>query len=54
MLVVVEKKFDKRKIDKLIEDIKPSKVFISQKFAGKIQWDEEPLEYQKRLRNEWN
>jgi len=54
MFVVVEKEFDKRKINKQIRDIKPSKMFISEKFAGKIKWNEEPLEYQKRLRNEWN
>jgi hypothetical protein len=54
MLVVVEKKFDKVKINKLISELKPSKVFESAKFAGKIKWNEEPLEYQKRVRNEWN
>ena len=54
MLVVVEKKFDKIKINKLISNIKPAKIFVSEKFAGKIKWDEDPLEYQKRLRNEWN
>ena len=54
MLVVVKKEFDKRKINKLIKDIKPAKVFVAEKFAGKIKWDEDPLEYQKRTRNEWN
>ena len=54
MLLVVEKKFDKIKINKQIQNIKPSKIFASKNFAGKIKWNEEPLEYQKRLRNEWN
>lgn len=30
------------------------KQFNSQKFAGKINWNEEPLQYQKNIRNEWN
>jgi hypothetical protein len=54
MLLVVEKQVDKRKINQQIKNIKPSKVFVSEKFAGKINWNEEPLEYQQRVRNEWN
>jgi hypothetical protein len=54
MVVVIERKYDKKKINKLIEELKPVKVFDASKFAGKIKWDEDPLEYQKRIRNEWN
>jgi hypothetical protein len=36
MLLVVEKKTDKRTINKQIKSIKPSKIFVSEKFAGKI------------------
>ena len=54
MVVVIEKKYDKQKIDKLLNEIKPVKIFDAKKFAGKIQWNEDPVTYQKRLRNEWN
>ena len=53
MVVLVEKEFDKIKINKLISGFKPTKIFVPQMFAGKMKWSEEPLEYQKRLRNEW-
>jgi hypothetical protein len=54
MVVVIEKKYDKRKINKQIKAIKPTKIFDAKKFAGKIIWNEDPEEYQKRIRNEWN
>ncbi|GHT09342.1 hypothetical protein AGMMS49525_18380 [Bacteroidia bacterium] len=41
-------------LKKDLADFKPVKVFDAKKFAGKIDWKEDPLEYQKRLRNEWN
>ena len=54
MVVVIEKKHDKRKINRLLNEIKPTKIFDAKKFAGKIQWNEDPVAYQKRLRNEWD
>ena len=54
MVVVIEKKYDKRKVDRMLSSIKPTKIFDAQKFAGKIQWNEDPVAYQKRVRNEWN
>ncbi|MDR3251243.1 MAG: hypothetical protein LBT42_06230 [Tannerella sp.] len=54
MVVVIEKKYDRRKINRQIRDMKPAKVFDPTRFAGKIQWDEEPLVFQKRIRDEWN
>jgi hypothetical protein len=54
MVVVVEKKYSRKKINQLISDLKPAKIFDPKKFAGKINWEEDPLEYQKRIRNEWN
>jgi len=54
MVVVLEKRYDKKKIDKLIEDLKPVKVFDAKKFAGKIKWEEDPSEFQKQIRNEWD
>jgi hypothetical protein len=54
MVVVIEKKYSKAKINKLIEEFKPVKLFEAKKFAGKINWNEDPVEYQKRIRNEWD
>ena len=54
MVVVIEKKYDKQQIDRLLNEIKPVKIFDANKFVGKIQWDEDPVAYQKRVRNEWN
>jgi hypothetical protein len=54
MIVVIEKKCSKAKINKLIEEFKPVKLFKATKFAGKINWNEDPVEYQKRIRNEWD
>jgi len=53
-MVVALEKNDIKSFDKIIADIKPVKLFNSLKFAGKISWEEEPLLYQKRVRNEWN
>ena len=54
MVVVIEKKYTKQKINKILSEIKPVKIFDAKKFAGKIQWEEDPLTYQKRIRDEWN
>ena len=54
MVVVIEKKYNKQRIDKLLSEIKPTKIFDAKRFAGKIQWNEDPVAYQKRMRNEWN
>jgi hypothetical protein len=54
MVIRIEKEYDKKKVNTLIKQLKPSKVFDAKKFAGKIKWEEDPVEYQKRIRNEWN
>jgi hypothetical protein len=54
MIVVIDKTYDKKKVDRLLSEIKPEKLFDARKFAGKIKWDEDPLAYQKRMRDEWD
>jgi hypothetical protein len=54
MVVVIEKKHNRQKINNLLDEFKSSKYFDAKKFAGKVRWDEAPVEYQKRIRNEWN
>jgi hypothetical protein len=53
MIVIIEKKYSEKKVNQMISEMTPKKVFNPDKFAGKVKWDEEPLEYQKRVRNEW-
>ncbi len=41
-------------IDKEMEKLLPVKKLDANKYFGKLKWGENPLEYQKKLRNEWN
>ena len=55
MAIVINKSSDFQEIDKLLLNFKPTrKVFRSEKFLGKVKWGEDALEYQKRVRNEWD
>ncbi|GHT51417.1 hypothetical protein AGMMS49982_08810 [Bacteroidia bacterium] len=54
MVVVIEKRYNKKKVNQMMSEFKPVKTFGAKKFAGTIEWGEDPLEYQKRIRNEWN
>lgn len=44
----------KEEFQKKLAEMKPTKIFDSTKYCGKVKWDENPLEFQKRMRNEWN
>lgn len=44
---------EKPKINNMLANLKSKKHFDSDRFAGAIVWNEEPVAYQKRLRNEW-
>ena len=37
-----------------LNKVKPVKKFDAQKHVGKVKWGEDALEYQKRIRNEWD
>ena len=41
-------------LNKQIAKLKPQKTFDAKQFVGKVKWGEDALEYQKRLRNEWD
>ena len=43
----------KEKLDKTLKKFKQRKTFKAKKHAGKLNWKEDALEYQKRKRNEW-
>ena len=53
MVIEITSGMTKLEIEKKLSDLKPKKQFDSYKYLGKVKWDKDPLEYQKRLRNEW-
>jgi hypothetical protein len=53
MTVVLEKPYNKAKIDTWFANLHSKRNFDADKFAGQIVWNEDPLAFQKRLRNEW-
>ena len=54
MVLTIDKSTRRQEIDTSLFNQKPRKLFPAEKFLGKINWGEDALEYQKRLRNEWN
>jgi len=41
-------------LNSALNKVKPAKQFNAKKHLGKIKWNEDPLEYQKKIRNEWD
>ena len=56
MVIVIKKGSGKKEIQNALAKLKPQKKdgFDAKKHAGKVVWKEDPLEYQKKLRNEWD
>jgi hypothetical protein len=54
MIIKTNQYKDKKNLDNALKKIKPAKAFKAFKHLGKVKWNEDALEYQKRLRNEWN
>ena len=55
MVIVINKHSDFNEIDRRLLNLKPSrKIFRSEKFVGKLKWGEDALEYQKKIRDEWD
>ena len=54
MVVTVNKDANIQDIDNILLSMKPQKVLRSKMFLGKIKWGEDGLEYQKRIRDEWD
>jgi len=54
MVITIRKDANSQEIDKLLSSWKPRKPFCSKQFLGKIKWGEDAIEYQKRIRNEWD
>ena len=54
MVITINKNTRHQEIEKMLLRLKPRKLFHSKTFLGKIKWGEDGLEYQKRIRDEWN
>lgn len=54
MLIKTGKKTDSEKIDKKLKQIEKKKVFDANLHKSKVKWGEDALEYQKKMRDEWN
>jgi len=53
MTIIITKEMTKEEIEKKLSLLKPTKKFDPYKYLGKAKWGENPLDYQKRMRNEW-
>ena len=54
MVITVNRETSNQDVDNMLLNLKPRKLFRSNMFLGKIKWGEDGLEYQKRIRNEWD
>lgn len=54
MVVEITKKTGLAKVNEALKMLKPGKLFDSKKHCGKVKWDFDGLNYQKKLRNEWD
>lgn len=54
MLIKTGKKIDKKEIDRILKKAEKKKIFNSKNHQGKVPWGEDALEYQKKIRDEWN
>lgn len=53
MSIVISKKMSVEEIKRALEHLPSGKVFRSAKHFGALKLREDPLEFQKRIRNEW-
>jgi|LSQX01.1.fsa_nt_gb hypothetical protein len=54
MIITIDKSMKSQDIEKLLQHLKPHKLFPAKRFVGKLKWGEDALAYQKRIRDEWD
>ena len=54
MVIHVDKKASRKKLDSELKKLKTGKKLDAQKFCGVVKWGEDGLTYQLRVRDEWN
>ena len=50
----INKKNNQRTNSQILKKIKIGKSLNAQKYCGALKWDQDGLEFQKKLRNEWD
>lgn len=53
MVTVIKKGSDRKEIEKALSQVKSKKKFDAYKHCGTVKLNEDALEIQKRMRNEW-
>lgn len=53
MTLEVKKIRTAKTLSEALNKVKPVKRFDAQRHVGKVNWEEDALEYQKRIRDEW-
>lgn len=54
MTVTIKKGVSKKKLDEILQRIKHTKKLHAHRHLGKVKWGVDALEYQKKLRDEWD
>lgn len=54
MLVEITKKTGLAKINEALKKLKPNKQFNAKKHCGKVKWEDDGVNYQKKMRDEWD
>jgi hypothetical protein len=54
MIVTIKKGMERKKLNEALRKIKHSKKFDAKRHLGKVNWGEDALDYQKRIRDEWD
>lgn len=52
MIIIINKSTSEKEIKEKLKQLRSTKLFDAKKFAGKINWEEDAMNFQKRLRNE--
>lgn len=53
MVTIIKKGSNKKEIEKALSKLRSTKEFDAYKYCGTVKLDEDPLEIQKRMRDEW-
>ncbi|MDX2130005.1 MAG: hypothetical protein SFU91_13310 [Chloroherpetonaceae bacterium] len=53
MIIRITEKTKEKNLALLLKELPQGKKFDASKFCGKIKWEENPVEYQRKIRDEW-
>lgn len=54
MTIKIDPNSSEKAIQAALKKVRPTKKLNAAKYFGKINWDEDPLTFQRSLRDEWN